>query len=197
MKCYNLITFLNCDIYMIANDDDDLSNETSRYLDHVEKSIYADIQARKRIDSGLLFLACQFSSCSLSWLLFNLQVTLSIIQLASVCLSCLPGLVDIGNSFSFSINSDSWEFSLGDKPLVGIIKIAIGGVVSWNGTTRITKEVTSTYQQINQTYQEIRDSDGFNFQFPDMGLGLLLGLGFLLGLAMFKKSKNKEDNDEI
>ncbi|MFM6255110.1 MAG: hypothetical protein ACKPEQ_39275, partial [Dolichospermum sp.] len=48
--------------------------ETVRYLAHVENKLYADIQSRKRIDSGLLFLACQFSSCSLSWLLFQLQV---------------------------------------------------------------------------------------------------------------------------
>lgn len=180
---------------MIADDNDDLSNETSRYLDHVEKNIYADITSRKRIDSGLLFIACQFSSCSLSWLLFQLQVTLSIIQLASVCLSCLPGLVDIGDSFHFSISSDSWEFSLGNKPLVGIIKIAIGGVVSWNGTTKITKEVSSTYQQINQTYQEIRSSDGFNFQIPDIGTGLLLGILVLGLLAMFKKAFNS--NKEV
>ncbi|MFM5941956.1 MAG: hypothetical protein ACKO9G_00965, partial [Dolichospermum sp.] len=116
---------------------------------------YADIQARKRIDSGLLFIACQFSSCSLSWLLFQLQVTLSIIQLASFCVSCLPGLIDFGDSFNFSISSESWEFSLGEKPLIGVIKLAIGVTVSWNSTAKITKEISSTYAQINETYQEI------------------------------------------
>ncbi|MFM6218800.1 MAG: hypothetical protein ACKPDM_00300, partial [Dolichospermum sp.] len=109
-----------------------INQETIRYLTHVENKLYADIQARKRIDSGLLFLACQFSSCSLSWLLFQLQVTLSIIQLASFCVSCLPGLIDFGDSFNFSINSESWEFSLGEKPLIGVIKLAIGVTVSWN-----------------------------------------------------------------
>ncbi|MFM6474336.1 MAG: hypothetical protein ACKPGH_12715, partial [Dolichospermum sp.] len=140
----------------ILNEDNDgqLPGETIRYLTHVENKLYADIQARKRIDSGLLFLACQFSSCSLSWLLFNLQVTLSIIQLASFCVSCLPGLIDVGDSFNFSISSDSWEFSLGQKPLVGLIKLSIGIGVSWQGTAKITKEITNTYAQINQTYQE-------------------------------------------
>ncbi|MFM6861665.1 MAG: hypothetical protein ACKPKG_13585, partial [Dolichospermum sp.] len=103
----------------IDDSTDNLAGETTRYLNHVESKLYADIQARKRIDSGLLFIACQFSSCSLSWLLFQLQVTLSIIQLASFCVSCLPGLIDMGDSFNFSINSESWEFSLGEKPLIG------------------------------------------------------------------------------
>ena len=181
----------------MISDDNDLvhNNETSRYLDHVEKKLYADIHSRKRIDSGLLFLACQFSSCSLSWLLFQLQVTLSIIQLASFCISCLPGLIDVGDSFHFSINSENWEFTLGKKPLVGIIKLAIGGVVSWNGTAKITKEVTNTYQEINETYQEIKSSDGFNFQLPDMGTGLLLGILVLGLLAMFKKTFNS--NKEV
>ncbi|MFM6223098.1 MAG: hypothetical protein ACKPDM_22600, partial [Dolichospermum sp.] len=114
-------------------EDDTLHGETTRYLSHVESKLYADIQARKRIDSGLLFIACQFSSCSLSWLLFQLQVTLSIIQLASFCVSCLPGLIDFGDSFNFSISSESWEFSLGQKPLVGLIKLSIGIGVSWQG----------------------------------------------------------------
>ncbi|MFM5959912.1 MAG: hypothetical protein ACKOQ2_22580, partial [Dolichospermum sp.] len=56
------------------NEESPLPGETIRYLTHVENKLYADIQARKRIDSGLLFIACQFSSCSLSWLLFQLQV---------------------------------------------------------------------------------------------------------------------------
>ncbi|MFM6267472.1 MAG: hypothetical protein ACKPFA_13355, partial [Dolichospermum sp.] len=148
------------DLDNILNEDNDgqLPGETIRYLTHVENKLYADIQARKRIDSGLLFLACQFSSCSLSWLLFNLQVTLSIIQLASFCVSCLPGLIDVGDSFNFSISSDSWEFSLGQKPLIGVIKLAIGVTVSWNSTAKITKEITNTYAQINQTYQEIKST---------------------------------------
>ncbi|MFM6223937.1 MAG: hypothetical protein ACKPDM_26930, partial [Dolichospermum sp.] len=106
----------------IDDSTDNLAGETTRYLNHVESKLYQDIQARKRIDSGLLFIACQFSSCSLSWLLFNLQVTLSIIQLASFCVSCLPGLIDVGDSFQFSINSESWEFSLGEKPIINSLK---------------------------------------------------------------------------
>ncbi|MFM6747917.1 MAG: hypothetical protein ACKPJH_16295 [Dolichospermum sp.] len=178
-------------------EDDTLHGETTRYLSHVESKLYADIQARKRIDSGLLFIACQFSSCSLSWLLFNLQVTLSIIQLASFCVSCLPGLIDFGDSFNFSINSESWEFNLGQKPLVGIVKLGIGVTVSWNSTAKITKEISSTYAQINETYQEIKSSDGFNFQLPSMGISLLVGLSAIALIGFFKKLSSGENNNEI
>ncbi|MFM6551960.1 MAG: hypothetical protein ACKPHV_20195 [Microcystis panniformis] len=176
-------------------EDDTLHGETTRYLSHVESKLYADIQARKRIDSGLLFLACQFSSCSLSWLLFNLQVTLSIIQLASFCVSCLPGLIDFGDSFNFSISSESWEFSLGQKPLVGLIKLSIGIGVSWQGTAKITKEITNTYAQINQTYQEIKSTDGFNFQLPDMGMSLLIAISGVVLLGIVKKFSNTNNRE--
>jgi hypothetical protein len=38
-----------------------LPSETAGYLNHIESKLYADIAARKRIDSGLLFLACQLA----------------------------------------------------------------------------------------------------------------------------------------
>ncbi|MEY3255495.1 MAG: hypothetical protein RLZZ29_626 [Cyanobacteriota bacterium] len=173
-----------------------LPSETAGYLNHIESKLYADIAARKRIDSGLLFLACQFGSCSLSWLLFNLQVTLSIIQLASFCVSCLPGLIDFGDSFNFSISSESWEFSLGQKPLIGIIKLSIGIGVSWNGTAKISKEVGNTYAQINQTYQEIKSSEGLSFQLPDMGMSLLIALSGVALLGIVKKFSNPNNNQE-
>ena len=177
------------------NENSDLPAETIRYLTHIENKIYADIERRKRIDAGLLFIACQFSSCSLSWLLFQLQVTLSIIQLASFCVSCLPGLIDFGDSFNFSISSDSWEFSLGNKPLVGIVKLGIGIGVTWQGTAKISKEVANTYTQINRTYEEIRSSDGFNFQLPDVGLSLLIALSGIALLGIVKKFSNTNTNN--
>ena len=180
---------------MISQEEEN-TTETERYLSHIEKKLYQDIENRKRIDSGLLFLACQFSSCSLAWLLFQLQVTLSIIQLASVILSCLPGLVDCGESFQFSISSESWEFSLGDKPLVGIMKLLIGGTVAWNSTTQITKEVTSTYQEINRTYAEIKSGEGF-FQVPDIGLSIFLGISAIALIGIIKKSFIKDKENEI
>lgn len=177
-------------------DNSHLQGETVRYLATIENKLYQDIAARKRIDSGLLFLACQFSSCSLSWLLFNLQITLSIIQLASFCVSCLPGLIDFGDSFTFSISSESWEFSLGNKPLVGVVKLAIGIATSWQGTAKISKEVSATYTQINQTYQEIRSSEGLSFQLPDVGLSLLIALSAIALLGVSKKFFNNNNNQE-
>jgi hypothetical protein len=172
---------------ILDSEESPLPGETVRYLTHIENKLYADIQARKRIDSGLLFLACQISSCSLSWLLFNLQVTLTIIQVASAVVSLLPGLIDVGDSFNFSISSDSWEFSLGQKPLVGVVKLGIGIGVTWQGTSKITAEVVQTKQAIAQTYDKIRNSEGLSFQLPEMGLSLLIALSGLVLLGMFKK----------
>jgi len=169
------------------NADGQLQGETVRYLTHVENKLYRDIESRRRIDSGLLFIACQFSSCSLSWLLFNLQVTLTIIQVSSAVVSLLPGLIDVGDSFNFSISSDSWEFNLGQKPLIGIVKLAIGGAVSFSGTSKITAEVVQTKQAIAQTYQEIRSSEGLSFQLPDMGMSLLIALSGVVLLGIVKK----------
>ncbi|MFM6133645.1 MAG: hypothetical protein ACKPCP_05650 [Sphaerospermopsis kisseleviana] len=181
----------------IEDSNDNLQGETTRYLNHIETKLYADIQARKRVDSGLLFIACQFSSCSLSWLLFDLQVTLSVIQLASFCVSCLPGLVELGDSFNFSLSSESWEFSLGQKPLVGIVKLAIGFTVSWNSTTRITQEITNTYSEIAQTYQEIRSREGLSFQLPNIGTSVLVVVAALLLIGIFKKFQIPGDNNDL
>jgi hypothetical protein len=179
------------------NEAGQLPGETVRYLAHIENKIYQDIERRKRIDSGLLFIACQFSSCSLSWLLFQLQVTLSIIQLASFCVSCLPGLIDFGDSFSFSINSDSWSFDLGQKPLVGIVKLGIGIGVSWNGTAKISSEIAHTYSEIAQTYSEIRSNEGLSFQLPSPGLSLLIGISCAALIGLIKKFSNTNNTESI
>lgn len=173
----------------------EVNQETARFLNHLENKLYEDIQTRKRIDSGLLFLACQVSSCSLSWLLFNLQVTLAIIQVSSAVVSLLPGLIDVGDSFSFSISSERWEFSLGTKPLAGIVKLAIGAAVSFSGTSKITSEVIQTQSSIAQTYQEIRSSEGLSFQMPNIGFSLLIGLVAIALLGLFKKVSPTEKID--
>ena len=181
---------------ILDSEETPLQGETVRYLTHIENKLYADIQARRRTDSGLLFLACQISSCSLSWLLFNLQVTLTIIQVSSAVVSLLPGLIDVGDSFNFSISSDSWEFNLGQKPLIGIVKLAIGGAVSFSGTSKITSEIIQTKQAIAQTYQEIRSSEGLSFQLPDMGMSLLIALSGVALLGIVKKFSNTNNNQE-
>ncbi|MFM6724150.1 MAG: hypothetical protein ACKPJF_06830, partial [Dolichospermum sp.] len=83
------------------------------------------------------------------------------------------------------------------KPLIGVIKLAIGVTVSWNSTAKITKEITNTYAQINQTYQEIKSTDGFNFQLPSMGISLLVGLSAIALIGFFKKLSSGENNNEI
>ena len=113
-----------------ALDDDGstgVNQDTARYLQHIESKLYADIKARKRIDSGLLFLSCQVGSASLAWLLFSLQISISIILAMSMILALLPGLIDCGESFHFELSSEHWSLSHA-KPLVALGKLAIGGV---------------------------------------------------------------------
>jgi hypothetical protein len=169
----------------------ELPPETIRYLSEVENKLYADIAARRRIDSGLLFLSCQISSCSLSWLLFHLQVTLSIIQVSSMVISLLPGLIDIGDSFNFQISSENWKLDLGNKLIIGLTKLAIGGAVSASGTSRITSEVIQTQQAIANTYHQIKAGEGLSFQVPNIMFPLLIALAGIAILGFIKFSKNK------
>ena len=178
----------------INNDENNnsLPPETIRYLSEVENKLYADIASRKRIDSGLLFLGCQISSCSLSWLLFHLQVTLLIIQVSSMVVSLLPGLIDIGDSFNFQISSENWKLDFGNKPIIGITKLAIGGAVSASGTSRITAEIVQTQQAIASTYNQIKAGEGLSFQLPNITFPLLIALGAVAILGLLKINKNKD-----
>lgn len=176
------------------DEDNQLNQETIRYLNRIEQKLYADIESRKKIDAGLLFLACQISSCSLAWILFQLQVTLSIIQVSSAIVSLLPGLIDVGDGFNFSLSSESWEFSLGQKPLIGIIKLVIGGTVSWNGTGKIATEILQTNTGIAQTYQEIRSSEGLSYQLPNIGVSLLIAAIAAIFITILKKGFVSNEN---
>ena len=156
-----------------------INQDTARYLQHIESKLYADIETRKRIDSGLLFLSCQVGSASLAWLLFSLQISISIILAMSMILALLPGLIDCGESFHFELSSERWSLSH-NKPLVALGKLAIGGVIGWNSTQKIVTEVKSTEIQIQQTYSEIKSvQNTHTFTIPE---GLLTPMIFVLGL---------------
>jgi hypothetical protein len=165
-----------------ALDDDGstgINKNTANYLQNMEAKLYADIEARKRIDSGLLFLSCQVGSASLAWILFSLQISISIILAMSMILALLPGLIDCGESFHFELSSDRWSLSHA-KPLVALGKLAIGGVIGWNSTQKIVTEIKFTEIQIQQTYSEIKSSQNTNtFTIP---AGLLMPVIFVLGL---------------
>ena len=69
-----------------------------------------------------------------------------------------------------------------------------------NGTGKISKEITNTYTQINRTYEEIRSSDGFNFQLPDVSMTLLIalsGLALITLLKKFSSNNNQENKNEV
>lgn len=187
-----MLTQIPEDIDINNDENNSLPPETVRYLSEAENKLYADIASRKRIDSGLLFIGCQISSCSLSWLLFHLQVTLLIIQVSSMVVSLLPGLIDIGDSFNFQISSENWKLDLGNKPIIGITKLAIGGAVSCSGTSKITAEIVQTQQAIASTYNQIKAGEGLSFQLPNITFPLLIALGAVAILGLLKINKNKD-----
>lgn len=178
------------------NQDTKYLPETSRYLEKIESDLYLEIQKSERVNQGLLFIGCQFTSCSLSWFLFDLQVTLSMIQMISMVISCLPGLIDFGDSFQISVSSENWSLDLGKKPLVGIIKLGIGGVCSWNSTAQISKEVANTYTQINQSYQEIK-SDENRVQVPGFLSISLICIGAIALIGILSKLQSSRKENEI
>ncbi|MBW4558264.1 MAG: hypothetical protein KME59_20520 [Trichormus sp. ATA11-4-KO1] len=170
-----------------------INQDTARYLQHIESQLYADIQMRKRFDFGLLFLACQVGSASLSWLLFNLQVTLIIIQVASFTLAMMPGLVDLSESFSFELSSERWELKH-VRPMQTLTKLSIGVAVGWTSTKRISEEIYNTHQAIKSTYTEIKTAEGLSgFQLPSMSLVLAAVLLLFSLLAVLNMNQKNVD----
>jgi hypothetical protein len=81
---------------------------------------------------------------------------------------------------------------------VGIVKLAIGGIATWQGTSKISLEVTETKKNINLTYQEIRDKEGLSFQLPmpEIGVSILIALVGIVILGIIKKSTGIQNNAE-
>lgn len=168
-----------------------INQDTARYLQQIESKLYADIEARKRIDSGLLFLSCQVGSASLAWLLFSMQISISIILAMSMILALLPGLIDCGESFHFELSSERWSLSHG-KPLVAVAKLAIGGIVGWNSTQKIVAEVRATEIQIQDTYAQIKAAQNTNtFAIPQ---GLIIACAGVIFIGMLITSMRKKEN---
>jgi hypothetical protein len=93
------------------------------------------------------------------------------------------------------MSSDSWEIKLGEKPLIAIIKLVVGGVVSFSGTSKITSEIIQTKQAIAQTYQQIKSSEGLSFQLPDLGISFLVLLSAIALLGIFLKGQNNDNKN--
>ena len=79
---------------------------------------------------------------------------------------------------------------------MGIVKLGIGIGVSWQGTAKISSEIAHTYAQINQTYSEIKSSEGLSFQLPDLSMSLLIALSGMALLAIVKKLSNNNLGDK-
>jgi len=100
-------------------------------------------------------------------------------------------LIDIGDSFNFQISSENWKLDLGNKPIIGLAKLAIGGAVSASGTSKITSEIIQTQQAIAHTYHQIKAGEGLTFQLPNIMFPLLIALAGIAILGFIKFNKNK------
>ncbi len=141
--------------------DTDIDPETLRYLAKVERDLYLALETRERIDRGLFFFSAQAGSLSLSYFLFNFQVTLSIIQLLCTITSLMPGLIAVSDGFSLSLSSTGWDLQFGSRPLVGIVQLGIGATVAWNGTAKVTQAVVETQKGITATYAAMAPEKSF------------------------------------
>jgi hypothetical protein len=160
-----------------------INQDTARYLQHIERKLYSDIEARRRLDSGLLFLSCQFGSASLAWFLFSLQTSISMVMAMSMILALLPGLLDAGESFHFQLSSDRWEVSH-NKPLITVGKLAIGGVIGWNSTRKIVTDSWQTEDAIKATYTEIKQAENNSFIIINQQQSLPILIALICGLFL-------------
>ena len=85
---------------------------------------------------------------------------------------------------------------MGNKPIIGLTKLAIGGAVSASGTSKITSEIIQTQQAIAQTYHQIKAGEGLSFQLPNVTFSLLITLAGIAILGFIKLSKNKDINND-
>lgn len=175
---------------------------TERYLQRVLTGIESDIKVREKADNLLLFVGCQALSTSLAWLLFLMQIDLVLINLCAL-IGLAPGLSHIADDLNLSLSSTGWEVKLGKTPLMGIIKLSIGGASSYAGLSKIHKQIASTKIGIATTHTEIRQLEkgkGYldYFDINPVILPVLVVVA-IVGFMLNKNSRkpvNKENTEE-
>jgi hypothetical protein len=174
----------------------EIDRETGTYLVEIEKNLYTLASTREKIDAGLLFVSCQFSSVSIAWLLYSIQVSLIPVSVIASAIALLPGLIQISDSFGFSLNSEKWELHIQQKPLAGFVKLGLGLVTSYCGTAKIIGLESQSKSQIETAYNQI-ERPAFNVSIPtDLGI-LAVVLLSLAGLYVkFKLFTTKESNEK-
>lgn len=170
-------------------------SNSEEYIQYIKEDLYAQIELRERMASGLFFLICQVGSTSISWLLFSLQVTISIIIVFSLIVSCLPAIADIKESIEFSASSKGWEVSA-KNALPVTFKFVVGGLIGRQGIQEILLLTQKTEENINQTYAEIAKHENPNaFVIPSnaIQLSLLVVLSVLVVGFVAQRRKSRFD----
>jgi hypothetical protein len=173
-----------------------------KYLKKIEADLFADIDTREKVDNFLLFMWCQLTSTSLAWILFELQMSLLLINLCAL-IALLPGVIHLTNDFNVVLTKENWQVILGKSPLLALFKIGVGWGVSMAGTKKINDAHITTRAGIEQTYIEIKvleKNRGFldNWTMPS-GLNAILlvsAIGITIFTLLNRKNKSQDNQNE-
>jgi|GEM_PF-5515050 disulfide bond formation protein DsbB len=165
-----------------------ISPETLRYLTRLEQDLYNAVETRANIDSWLVFGSAQAASLTLPYVLFNLGVTLSIIQLFGVLTGVAPGIIGISQDWRFRKGTDGWEIDLGKNPVAVCAKIGVGGLISWNGTGRISSATEKTRVALEEAKKAITPNSSFLTTTDWLLLGAVC-LAAIAGALFFRKDE--------
>jgi hypothetical protein len=162
---------------------------TERYLETIEAEMYSEISIRKRIFKGLLFFTCQTASVSLSWFLFNLQLSQAAIHLIAGLIAIMPGLINLGDGFNADISSEGWNLKLGENPLMGLGQIAVGVAIHKVSTESIDTAFNATRADIESTYRQISVNTTPNMLATSLVGWLILITAFIGGIGFVLRKR--------
>ena len=135
----------------------DLSPETQKYLEEIEQELYQSIQNRKKMQAWLFFTTSQFSSASLSLLLFQLGANLVASYTLTSFVALLPGLLDCTGNIAFNSKKE-WSVA---TPTTSITKLVGGSLTALTVNYHTWSRVKITQDGIDQTYKVIRKDEPF------------------------------------
>lgn len=160
------------------------STETQKYLQQVEQELYKSIQNRKKIQSWLSFTTCQFSSASLSLLLFQVGANLVATYTLASFVALLPGLLDCTGNISVNSKKE-WLVA---TPTTSVIKLIGGATTALTTNYQLWSKVKTTENGIDQTYEVIRKDEPFVEIFNSV-LPLVLVLAIVAMVASWRSKK--------
>lgn len=160
------------------------SSETTTYLREIEAELYDSISHRKKLQSWLLFTACQATSASLALWLFQLSANLVATYCLSSFVALLPGLLEASGAIAITSKKE-WEVSTN---LETVAKLVAGGATAVATNYQIWSRVQSTRVGIDHSYKVIRKDNPYLEMFNSV-LPLVVVAAAVLGLFTWRFRK--------